>query len=361
VRDSAALNTRILKLDLADLYAQQGRASANGYADQARQAQAVLVRDTATFNALHDGKWRDMMDMAPRRLPVFEEPLWPHWSDSAKDGCDLALSGQWINDHNTLTFVSGRAQMRPITLYGYRAQPQAWRLDTPQPGFNLSTPSGELNGGNGFEQRLSLAYDGTATPGDREIGLTCGGNKLTLYVSVLPSLPGGMAGEDNRIVSLAAAQTGSSPDWQVVDGLGSLGRALRARLDLPVRSPDALNATTPAIYPFATSTEVGGQLKVVALPTHPLDPGKGVRVAVALDGGPLQVLDFSTAGRSDVWRGNVLTNTAIQAVPFKSLAAGKHELKVYPLDPGVVLDRIEIDLDRAPAHYGAVPPQEPGS
>ncbi|MBW8881065.1 MAG: glycosyl hydrolase 115 family protein [Asticcacaulis sp.] len=352
VRDSAALNTRILKLDLADLYAQQGRASANLYADQAKTAHAVIVADTATFNSLNNGKWRGMMDMAPRRLPVFDEPLWPHWSESAKDGCGQALSGQWFGDHNTLVFVAGRPADRVFTLFGYRVKPLAWTLDHAQPGFTFSATAGELKTGNGYEQRVTLHYDGTGSPGDHDLSLTCGRDHATLYTRILAPLPDGVPHESNRIVSIAPAGGILNPDWQVIDGLGSLGRVVRARLDLPVRGIDQAGA--PAVYPFATSTEVGGVLKIIALPTHPLDPGKGVRVAVQLDGGPLQVLDFATLGRSDEWRENVLTNTAVREIPLKLLPAGTHELKLYPLDPGVMIDRIEVDLDRAPYHYGAI-------
>ncbi|MBW8735050.1 MAG: glycosyl hydrolase 115 family protein, partial [Asticcacaulis sp.] len=47
VRAAAELNTRILKLDLADLYAGQQRASANAYVEAAKAAHDGLVRDTA--------------------------------------------------------------------------------------------------------------------------------------------------------------------------------------------------------------------------------------------------------------------------------------------------------------------------
>ena len=204
---------------------------------------------------------------------------------------------------------------------------------------------------------MTLRYDGTPTTGDHDLALTCGQDKATLYTRVLAPLPDGVPRESNRIVSIAPAAGTLTGDWQVIDGLGSLGRTVRARLDLPVRNVDGLAGVTPAAYPFATSTEVGGVLRVVALPTHALDPGKGVRVAVRLDGGPLQVLDFATLGRSDEWRENVLTNTAVREIALKRLTAGPHELRVYPLDPGVMLDRIEVDLYRVPYHYGALRPE----
>ncbi|WP_443751255.1 glycosyl hydrolase 115 family protein [Asticcacaulis solisilvae] len=349
-RASAELNTRILKLDLADLYAGQQRASANAYVDQAKAAHDGLVRDTAAFNALQNGKWQGMMDMQPRRLPVFDEPVWPHWTDSKKDGCDTALFGQWFNDHNTLPFVEGRPETRTLTLYGYRTTGQTWKLSQGAQGFALSQTSGTLDAGNAYEQRLTLHYDGRESSGDHTLSLDCGGQSLPVYVRVLPALPQATAVEDNRIVTLPAAAIDPGTDWQKIDGLGSTGAVLRARLNLAGQG-------APAVYSFATSTEVGGTLKVIALPTHPLDPAKGVRVGVSLDGAPMQVLDLSTLGRSDAWRQNVLTNTAVAALPLRLLKAGSHELKVYPLDPGVTLDRIEIDLDRAPGHYTAMEAQ----
>lgn len=352
VRAAAALNTRILKLDLADLYAEQGRASANLYVDEAKAAQAVLVRDTEAYNSLQNEKWRGMMDLAPRQLPVFQEPLWPHWSPSKAQGCDVALSGQWINDHNTLTFVAGRPEGRPVTLFGYRAQDIPWTLPAPMPGLALSAAAGTLNTGDRYEQRLTLSYDGQAAPGDRDLKLVCDGREVVIHTRVLPPLPGHMPIEDNRIVTLSAADADRGSDWEIIDGLGSLGRSLRARLDLPGHTPSDPTTATPAIFTFATSTEVGGTLNIIALPTHPLTPKSGVRLAVQLDGGDTQVLDLNTVGRSDEWRGDVLTNTAVREIALATLPAGRHVLKVYALDPGVILDRIEVDLDGAPAHYG---------
>ena len=76
VRSSASLNQRILKLDLAAEYARQQRPSSNLYVRQARQAHAAIAADAAAYNALANGKWAHFMDVAPRRLPVFAEPVY---------------------------------------------------------------------------------------------------------------------------------------------------------------------------------------------------------------------------------------------------------------------------------------------
>ena len=129
---------------------------------------------------------------------------------------------------------------------------------------------------------------------------------------------------------------------------------MRAKLDLLSLSPADAAKTAPLVYMFSSSSAVGGRMQIVLLPTRPLHPGLGVRIAVSVDGAPLQVLDYDTVGRSDEWRNNVLSNTAVRTIPFKMLAPGSHELKIYALDPGVILDRIEVDLDGAPKHYGAL-------
>jgi hypothetical protein len=99
-------------------------------------------------------------------------------------------------------------------------------------------------------------------------------------------------------------------------------------------------------------------VRIVLLPTHPLTPSAGLRLGVSLDGGAIQLLDFSTLGRSDEWRENVLSNTAVRSIHVRRLAAGAHELRLYALDPGLVLDRIEVELDGAVRRYGAIPLNE---
>lgn len=353
VRASASLNERILVLDLAGLYARQGRASANFYVERARRAEARLVKDTKDYNSLADGKWRGMMDLAPRGLPVFAEPLYPHWSESKEGGCEAAFSGQWADESNSLVFTEGRPANRTITLFGRQAKPIAWRLKEGGGSLSLSFPAGMLDAENGFEQRLTVRYDG-GTSG-KNLVLDCGGRSIAVNVQVLPKTGPGMPIEENRIIAIPVIPAQDNLAWEIIPQLGSQGSSLRSKLDLPsVVTPDLAAAPPPALYPFSSSSAVGGRLKVTVLPTHPLTPANGLRLGVRLDGGPVRILDFASFGRSDEWRANVLSNSASRLIDISHLAAGDHQLAVTALDPGIILDRIEIDLDGAIAHYGGV-------
>lgn len=347
VRAAANLNARILKADLATLYAHQGRASANIYIDQARTAQAQIVADTKAYNDLLGGKWRNMMDMAPRKLPIFDTPTWPQWSDGEKTGCGISYPGQLNGDETALTFRQGVPETRTVTLFGYRATPLPWTAASADPALTPAATAGTLNRDGAWEERLDIAYDGGAAKGN--LTLTCGERKLVVKTAVLAPVADGTTGEKNRIVSIPATRAAATPAWEIVPQLGSQGAVLRSRLDL---KGDA----APLAYEFTSTSNVGGVLKIVLLPTHPLTPVQGLKLAVSLDGGALQTLDFATLGRSDEWRENVLSNTATRAILLPSLSPGKHEIKLFTRDPGVMLDHIEIDLDGATAHYGAAPP-----
>lgn len=250
VRAAASLNERNLRLDLAALYTRQGRAGVNAQAEQARTAHARIVADTATYNSRNGGKWRGMMDMAPRRLPVFDEPLYPQV--------------------------------------------------TAPPGATRGAPAAPID----------------------------------------------------RIVSFAATSAAAA-DWEVVPGLGSRGGALRTKLDLLSRA-DAADVM-PLDYRFDVPTTGDAELRIVAIPVHPLTSANGLRIAVQLDDGPTQLLDFRTFGRSEAWKQNVLTNTAVRVIPARQLTKGAHRLRIHALDPGFILDRIDVRLDGAPDYYGAPP------
>ena len=350
VRGAANLNTRILKLDLSALYAHLGRASANLYSDQARAAQDKIVQDTAQYNNLMNGKWRFMMDMAPRKLPVFDTPEYPKWSDSGKTGCSVSFNGQYADDSAVLTFRKGKPGSQVITLFGYAPKDLAWTGKSTNASLILAADGGTLEAANGYEARLTVAHDGGDAKGN--LNLTCDGKPFIVRTQILSE--SAVPAETYRMIAIPAASAQASPQWETIDQFGSQGQVVRSKLDLPSIDPADAIKTAPLVYKFTSATAVGGQMQIVLLPTRPLHPGLGVRIVVSLDDGPLQVLDYATIGRSDEWRNNVLSNTGVRTIPLKMLYPGSHELKVYAIDPGVMIDRIEVDLDGATKHYGAL-------
>jgi len=74
VRSAANMNRKILYAEKSRYEAMEGHPVANSYANQARAAYAQIQKDTETYNAISSGKWRHIMSLNPRKLPVFGPP-----------------------------------------------------------------------------------------------------------------------------------------------------------------------------------------------------------------------------------------------------------------------------------------------
>ncbi|CAN7363662.1 glycosyl hydrolase 115 family protein [Pseudoduganella sp. LjRoot289] len=347
VRASANLNARILKQDLAAQLARAGRPAAERYARQAERAQRAIAEDTRTYN---QGKWQGMMDAAPRRLPVFEPPVVASYGKPVRKDCVVAYPAPLSAWSDRLAFTTGRAETKTITLVNYGAGAVRWKATAVPDGYALTPNGGELDGANGYEQRIQVRYDGKAKAG--RLGLECGAAMVEANLALTPGAGELLPTEHDRIVALPSASAKATAGWTVSPGLGSYGASMRSDLQQASVDLSAAGTRPPLEYDFVSHTQSAARLKFVTVPAHALTSANGVRLAYSLDDSPLQLLDFETFGRSDEWKHNTLSNTAVRVREVRALVPGRHRLKVYALDPGVVLDRIEVAFDGAPQYYG---------
>jgi hypothetical protein len=90
------------------------------------------------------------------------------------------------------------------------------------------------------------------------------------------------------------------------------------------------------------------------LPAQPNLPGRGLRVAVAIDDQSPLVLTAGTEVGSKAWAQSVLDERVTACTRLQAPAAGAHVLHVFMVDPGVLLDKIVL-------HVGPSESQEPGA
>jgi hypothetical protein len=115
-----------------------------------------------------------------------------------------------------------------------------------------------------------------------------------------------------------------------------------------------------AALEYDFTVEKTGDVKalVYCLPTQPISSGMKLRYSVSVDGGEAKVVDISTAEFSRPWSTNVLRAAAVGTTDQVLVRPGKHTLKVQPLDPGLVFDKILVDLGGLkPTHLGAPGPR----
>ena len=366
VSAAAEINQRALMMDRALAFGLQRRASANDYATNVRGAEEILQARAETYNErVAGGKWRGMMDIAPARLPQFSAPHIPTWTGDDDKTCAIQAEGGGGYDVGGAipalpAFQRELPRRRYIDIFVKAPANTHWTAMASAPWIKLSGIHGTITD-NDPESRLYVSIYWKIAPdgGQGSIALSCDGTPTKFQVNVRVAPHNSAAGvsflESERIVSIYATHADATTGaWEVLDGLGHTGASLRSRLENP--SVDGVAAAPSATYRFATTTtDDKASLRVIALPTLPITSENGLRVAASIDGASPTILDLKAPEFSAAWRQNVLTNTAVGVINNLVLKPGAHELKVWALDPGVILDRYEINFDGAPKAYDPVP------
>ncbi|HEY1803124.1 MAG TPA: glycosyl hydrolase 115 family protein [Terracidiphilus sp.] len=371
---SRDLNLRQLDLDKSIAYGLQHRASANEYAEEAQKAQVDMDTQTHYYNdVMEGGKWRYMETTDPHDLPIYEAPHVPNWSSNGDRGCGVQIDGGayfdgkgwWTPDLPAFHPELRNSSYTDIFVEGETAA--TWTATPNQPWIHVSRTAGGFSPATRhFEDRIEISLDWDKAPksGDGLVSIECSTARQPygIHVHVAPREidHGASFIEADRIVSMYATHADSRSDgWEVLEGLGHTGADMRTNLDM--KSVDsgnleAVRSAPSAVYRFVTTTsDDKATLRLIALPTFPITSENGVRLAVSIDGGPLQIIDFYAPEFSSAWREHVMDNEAIETVPNLQLQPGPHTLTVYGLDPGVTLDRFEIAFTGAHQAYGPVP------
>ena len=85
-------------------------------------------------------------------------------------------------------------------------------------------------------------------------------------------------------------------------------------------------------------------LELRFLPVHPTDE-KQIRCEVSVDGGKPQVVEYHTEGRSEEWKQNVLTNSAVRQISLPiDDSESVHVITIRALDEAVRLQQVSLNL-----------------
>ncbi len=382
--------------------ARQDRSSALWCGKQSEEAFARIVNETRYFNEkLSNGKWNHIMSMSPRNLPVFKEPSMsvPAYRGKAKaglslEGYEMEVNHDIINSYsNVLPVFNAYTRDSAFMDIFLKGEGEIkWKAIPKDPWISLSHEDGILNSFHGRqEQRIWVRLiwpevprgkSAKETPLGHDYQLIPPGYKITSSIDIvtpdttftigisaynpefsdLENFKGFVEGQG--YVSINAedynqAKDGNETSWQTIDGLGYSGKVI---IPLPYSAPsiantqDIINKSPVLEYNFYTFNFGEANVHVQAVPTHPFYEGRGVRCAVAIDDSDPVIIDFHTFGRSQEWKQNVLKNAARKSAKQIISKAGKHTLKIWMVDPGVMIDQILIDLGGWKDSY-AFPPE----
>ncbi|MBC7947347.1 MAG: glycosyl hydrolase 115 family protein [Chitinophagaceae bacterium] len=379
------MNKKFLYRDKAVFYARQNRLSAKDYATMSRAANDNIVKETEYFNQiLAGGKWKEMMSMKPRNLPVFQPPVIPDLSFTTARSWSIAPEG-FVKEDSSLVLEPGKMilpmfdnvhrQRYFIDLFLSKEQVVYWSATMLQAWIRLTSEKGILTPEVGKNQvRLWVDVDWNKAPKvdslRGQIVFKAGGEEWVVAVRARrlqsPTTPNKYRSlENNGLVSFHAGsytrQFGVGLYlWKMSEGLGYSGKAMQSinfgsAGELMLGDTLSIKKSKARLeYEFYIFTGSSAAVSVYTLPTHPLNNKLSMRYGVSVDDGPVTIVDFRTFGRSEEWKQNVLSNRAVRKVQLPFLEKGSHTLKIYAIDPGVVLDEVRIDLGGMKNAYSVI-------
>jgi Glycosyl hydrolase family 115/Gylcosyl hydrolase family 115 C-terminal domain len=360
------------------LYAMQGRGSANDLASQVRalfQADADL---SAGYNhKLAGGKWNHMMDQTHLGYTSWQEPpknVMPEvrtisLPDAASMG--VAVEGSvlpWQNglhDESNLAFDNFNRQPQYIDVFNRGKAPFDFSATTSAPWIMVSPEHAPV----AKDQRLWVTIDWDKAPsGTSEGTVIIEGSDgqtakvpITLFSPQQPSrssLHGFV--EADGYVSIEAEHYTRKTDtaqasWQKID---DYGRTLSSMTIFPVTAKSVTPPTDSPCLEYQMYLFHPGKLEVEAIlaPTLNFVPGRGLRYAISFDDRPPQIIDALANHTQQDWAQSVEDSVRKVKSNHTVEGVGYHTLKVWMVDPGVVLQKLVVNLaDVKPSYLG--PPE----
>ena len=381
------------------IYAKQGRVSANEFADRAGALFELDKKLSNYYNqCISDGKWLNMMSdnhigyvswPMPKvnELPPLElvTPLSVPTMGVAVEGSELS----WSSTVTTLslpTFEVLEDNNYYIDVYNKGVGNFIFTATTNKPWIEVSQSKGNVE----KETRLTVSIDwNQLVLGNHqgEVSISDGNSRVAVKVNAkkypIPSIEShyfGGAGEFsipayqyNRIAAGKKAQWTFAPD---------LGREEGCMLVDPVTAPITKIADAPRMeYDIYLPEDGDLTIALGILPTQDIDPTRGLRMAVSVDNEEPHILDMRK-GMNNIFKEytpeNIARSKYLKPLPpinkkfalaaydkkrrsdtldgmrwvdetMGSCKAGMHTIKIYMIDPELVLEKIVVNPDNS--HY----------
>lgn len=265
-----------------------------------------------------------------------------------------------------------------LDIYLTRDTTLSYQIKPSEKWIHVSKLSGRLSpAGLNSQQRVIVSINASSLPknglNEGSLEISTGRNKFSVFVRAVKQFEkpaNNFHGfiPSNGYISIYAKHYQEKTEsqgtyWNLVSSLGRTETSVEA---MPVSNNHPMGDTSdiaikrrPALsYRFFNTATHGAEFKIYTIPTYPLNKSFQMRYGVSIDNGPATILNFKTNGRSEEWKQAVLSNTIFRSIKMKSINAGEHTLKIYMIDPGVILDRIVIDLGNTKPYYGLLPESE---
>lgn len=345
------------------LYARQGRTSANAMADRAdalyarhREIRRIYEEDVA------GGKWPHMMSQAVIGYTNWQQPdaeAMPELVRVAPEAAP-ALGAVAVAP---LAFNRFADQTRIVDIYNRGTGPLTFTAEAGAPWIRLSRTKGEV----GLQTSIAVAVDWDRAPAGRSEAslVVTGSDGLAFELPVVAFNPEGTVEgfvETDGIVAIEAAHHARAAGadgvtWRTIPNLGRTHSGVAA---FPVTAPaQAPGRGAYLEYPVHLFGAGEIEVQVVLSPTLDYRNRGGLRYAVSIDDGPVQVVNVHEGGMTEKeWEAAVARNAWIGTSRHRVAAPGAHTIRLWRVDPGLVFQRLHVVRGPMPETYLG-PPESP--
>lgn len=404
VKASAGVAEMYYAVGKNNLYAKQGRVSANDYATKAKELFELDKKLSGFYNdSLAGGRWENMMSdihigyenwYMPKenKLPEMKNvvPLSTPTMGIATEGSELAWPG--ANQKAQLpVFDLLNNQSYYVDIFNKGVGTFEFQAKTDKPWITLTQKKGTVD----KETRIMVSVDWTKLNNNKDDGtieITQDGTvvpvKITAVRYNLPVTKDPYFGGWGEF-SIPANKYSTNIDGQDARWIfyPDLGRGEGCMGISPVTAQSATVATAPRLeYKIFVPADGPITAFLGILPVQDVNTERGLRIAVTIDDEQPQIVDarqgfvdifkeyteanlsrskvlkslptpnqsLTLVGYKQPRRNDIFDNMRWLNVGFKSKQAGMHTLKVYMIDPEIVLEKIVINPNNNyPSYFGA--------
>jgi len=370
---SAIVNGLYVAAGKNALYAKQGRSSTN---DMAERTRALFEADTTLMGYFNrtfaHGKWDHFMDQSHLGYTAWQDPPTNslraiHLTELevpevasmgvAVEGSEATWPGT-DRDPVLPVFDPFNRQRYYVEVFNKGKTPFEYVARADEPWIEISAPDGEIR----KQTRIWVNINWSKAPkGDAGGAITITGTNQKVCVSVKLSNPTGITRtslhgfiEGNGHVSIEAEHYTKNTEfgsnrWMRIEDYGHTLSAMRATsaIDAPPATP---GKDSPCLEYRMYLLDTGeAEVEGIFGATLNFMPGRGLRYAVSFDDDPPQVVTlvpqtYNAQNGNRDWEQSVIQNARYSRTAHRISKPGYHTLKIWMVDPGVVLEKLVVDL-----------------
>lgn len=348
VKGASLYNHEMLIAQKNRWYAQQKRALTNTLANDVKLYHDSLADLTAQYNSLLNGKWNGMMT-APGFLPTVQLPPTKELALPDTSVMAIFVEGQTSDTMHNIglpQFNRHFDEFHFFEVYNTGTIPFKWKATATEKWITMDISSGETK----TQNRIQVSIDWTKVPdGDTakgEIIVAEGTTSRHILVSALNAQTAvtHLYQENNGVISICPSAFHRKTEkggiqFQVIDNLGYSNAALQLG---PAKYDSGEGSYVE--YDFYTSEAGEVCIYTYMLPLFAKDKEHGTQYGIQVDDLEYVTQSNSVKEYSREWAANVMRNAAINKTTVTLDKPGEHTLKLFSIDPGMIVQKIIIDL-----------------